>query len=362
VKRTLLYAAFAASALLLACASCSSSSPPPSTATANNTTDGGGDAEGGAEAPGGDVELLAAFDLPRQASTQTLSATYYDAAASTLYALQDRTARVVSFTPSADFKTWTPGPSLSLTGRPASAWDGEGLGRAGSTWYAVTVETAPLVERFDQAGAYLGAVDVPARFASQAAGNKGLESLSISPSGKYLFFANEAALTSDGPTATKTAGTRIRVLRRELSSGADEERAYLTEPLGAGTGGDMGVTDVTALDDGRLLILERGYQSDYGNTVRIFQVDFASAPDVSTTSALDASTKTLTKKLVVDLSTLPADGISHPGTQPNPILDNYEALALGPTLPDGRRVVFVTSDDNESAEQVARILALALRL
>ncbi len=36
----------------------------------------------------------------------------------------------------------------------------------------------------------------------------------------------------------------------------------------------------------------------------------------------------------------------------------YEALAVGPTLPDGRRLVFVTSDDNGSATQVARVLSL----
>jgi hypothetical protein len=35
--------------------------------------------------------------------------------------------------------------------------------------------------------------------------------------------------------------------------------------------------------------------------------------------------------------------------------------ALGPTLADGRRLVFVTSDDNAQASQVARVLVLAVR-
>lgn len=60
-------------------------------------------------------------------------------------------------------------------------------------------------------------------------------------------------------------------------------------------------------------------------------------------------------------STLPAGNTKHPGTQPNPILDNYEALAVGPTLADGRRLLFVTSDDNASTTQVARVLVLAVR-
>ena len=53
--------------------------------------------------------------------------------------------------------------------------------------------------------------------------------------------------------------------------------------------------------------------------------------------------------------------MTHPSTQPNPILDNYEALAIGPALADGRRLLFVTSDDNASASQVARVLVLAVR-
>jgi len=61
-------------------------------------------------------------------------------------------------------------------------------------------------------------------------------------------------------------------------------------------------------------------------------------------------------------ATLPAGSATSPQQQPSPLLDNYEALAIGPRLPDGRLVVFVTSDDNASATQVPRILVLALPL
>lgn len=43
------------------------------------------------------------------------------------------------------------------------------------------------------------------------------------------------------------------------------------------------------------------------------------------------------------------------------ITHNYEALSLGPSMPDGTRFLFVTSDDNASATQVPRILVLAIR-
>ena len=104
-----------------------------------------------------------------------------------------------------------------------------------------------------------------------------------------------------------------------------------------------------------------GYQSDIGNTVRLFRVSVAGAADVSSVAALGADTAALQKQLVVDLATLPSEGFTHPSTQPNPILDNYEGLSLGPTLSDGRRLLFVTSDDNAQAVQVARVLVLAIR-
>ena len=44
--------------------------------------------------------------------------------------------------------------------------------------------------------------------------------------------------------------------------------------------------------------------------------------------------------------------------QPSPLLDNYEGLARGPALPDGRRAIIVASDDNGRSDQTARVLVL----
>ena len=49
-----------------------------------------------------------------------------------------------------------------------------------------------------------------------------------------------------------------------------------------------------------------------------------------------------------------------PGTQPNPLLDNYESLALGSRLPGGSRALLLQSDDNFSAGQVTRVVALGV--
>lgn len=346
----------------LAAASCSSSSSSagPSSVVADAGEDGEVVEDAGPGAPA--VTVHAVVDLPRNAATQSLSGTAFDPATRTLYAIPDNRAAIVPLVGSEDFTAFAVGTPLALTGRPVATWDGEGIVRSGDGFIAVTVETAPTIERFDKAGARTGALTFPAHYASQASGNKGLESLAISPSGAFLFTANENALTTDGAKPTKARGTTVRILKRDLATNADIELAYRTEPLGPGGAvGDMGVSELAAVDDDVLLVLERGYQADYGNTVRIFRVDLRTGTRVDALASLTDTTPVLDKTLLVDLVTLSPGDATHPGLEPNPLLDNYEALALGPTLPDGRRLLFVTSDDNASASQVARVLVLAVR-
>lgn len=353
--------AAALSFVVVSCVACSGACGPSPAATTADAS------PGPAPEDTASATLVAVADLPRSALTQALSGTWFEPKTGALLAVSDRAPRLVRLTPSGDHRAWTVAEAMPLTGRPEASWDAEGLARDGEAFVVVTHESSPIVERFSAEGAWVSAVPIPPRFSKQSSvlGNKGLESLTVTPSGKFLFTANESALASDGDAATKTAGTRVRILRRDLQTGATEERAYLTEPLGAGSAtatADMGVSEIAAVDDDTLLVLERGYQRGYGNTVRIFVVAYGSSADVSAVAALDATTPTLKKRLLVDLASLPHDGVVHPSTQPNPILDNYEALAVGPELGDGRRLLFVTSDDNESDDQVSRILTLAIRL
>ena len=115
------------------------------------------------------------------------------------------------------------------------------------------------------------------------------------------------------------------------------------------------------MDDDTLLVLERGWQKGYGNTVRIFRTSLSGATNVSSVASLGPTAPLLDKELIVDFVALASAGFEHPSTQPNPILDNYEALSVGPVLADGRQLLFLTSDDNENENQVARVLVLAVR-
>jgi hypothetical protein len=109
--------------------------------------------------------------------------------------------------------------------------------------------------------------------------------------------------------------------------------------------------------------LERGFVPGEGNTVRLFRTSIEGARDVSAEPTLAApELEPLAKTLVFDLADCPGDGATLPAgaAQPNPLLDNFEGISLGPRLPDGRRVLLLVSDDNFGANQTTRLVAVAV--
>ena len=242
----------------------------------------------------------------------------------------------------------------------ASNFDGEGLTLTRRGDLLASSETEPSIRRFSIDGELLEELPVPQKFRvasqGQAQRNQTFESLALAPNGRSLFTAVEGPLTPDGRTAE--GENRIRILRYEDRGPGGfqpvEEFFYLTEP-------GQGVVEIVALSEDELLVLERGFQSGVGNTVRVFRVSLSGAEDVSDEPSLAApGLAPVEKELLVDVADCPASGATTPGTQPNPLLDNYESLALGPRLPGGRRALLLQSDDNFSAGQVTRVVALGV--
>ena len=111
-----------------------------------------------------------------------------------------------------------------------------------------------------------------------------------------------------------------------------------------------------------LLVLERGWTHGAGNPARVYRVELT---DASTSclalDSLGADAPTLAKELVIDLATLPAQGLpAAKQQQQTALLDNFEGMAIGPRLPDGRASIILISDDNGRSDQFARILVLGL--
>jgi len=198
-------------------------------------------------------------------------------------------------------------------------------------------EGTPSIREYSLAdGAFVGAFPSPAVFLSRR-DNFGFESLSIRADSAALWTANEEALTADGPLSTPAAGTVVRLVRYDAAGGsfsAGAQHAYLTQPMhgGAIRGGRSGVSQVLALPDGRLLVLERSLAlaSPLFQT-RIYEVDPRSAMNVSGIAALQGAAYTIVAKRLL-----------YAGGQ-----NNLEGLCLGPALISGGHALLGIVDDGD---------------
>lgn len=308
----------------------------------------------------GPVELWSWFDLPDDPRSRELSGIAWDAATKTLWGVQDETAHVVPLRPDPDLRTWALGAVTPL--KMTFPLDLEGIVVL-PDGFIVASEVGPRVLEVDRHGRLRRDLALPAHFA-QARPNKSLESLTMSPDGAYLFTTTEVALTCDGASPTTKAGTRVRILRMSRTGTDFTEHAYVTDPAPHETG-DYGVADLAALSPEELLVLERGWTQGAGNTARIYRTSIAD-PITSCLGApeLAESVPTAKKTLLVDLAKLAVTALPALPTlrqkQDSPLLDNFEGMALGPLLRDGRQTVILVSDDNARTDQFARIVVLAI--
>jgi len=305
------------------------------------------------------VELWSFFDLPAtDPRSRELSGIAWDAERRVLWAVRDASPSIVALVPDPSLRTWRFGETLEISGGAPVDLEGIALIPDG---FVVCSEDGPRVLELDRDGQFRRALPVPSRFADVRK-NKAFESLTVTPSGRYLFTTTEVALGHDGATATREAGTRVRILRMDRQTGEPTEYAYETDPT-PHEHGDWGVSDLEALSDTELLVLERGWSRGHGNTVRIYQTAVDDRARCTDVARLSLQTPTLSKTLRADLSTIHAAGVPEAKQpQPSPLLDNYEGMALGPRASDGRQTLLLISDDNGHATQFARILVLVLRM
>lgn len=178
--------------------------------------------------------------------------------------------------------------------------------------------------------------------------NNGLEGLTLSPSGRYLWAGMEGPGYNDGEHPTEATGALTRITRFDVESRmATGQYAYPLDPATAGPGSDNGLSDILAIDDQNFLAIERGFGTH--TAARIYRVSVGDAEDVlARPSLIGPPVRTMQKTLLVDLTS---------AVQP---LDNVEGLTFGPVLPDGRQSLVLVSDDNFSPKQITQFLAFAL--
>jgi predicted extracellular nuclease len=208
----------------------------------------------------------------------------------------------------------------------------------------------PLVGRFSLDGRMLEEIPLPSHYLSDVDGgrgvrnNLGFEGIAITPGGDRIVLAGENALLQDGPAADLGVGSPARILLIDITTG-DTAAEYLyevgavpDEPRPATGFRTNGVSEILALDDHRLLVVERSFSAGIGNRVRLYLVDLEGATNIRNLDSIrDADGPKpvpVRKVLVADLADF--------GIAP----DNLEGMALGPTLEDGRRLLVMVADNN----------------
>ena len=150
--------------------------------------------------------------------------------------------------------------------------------------------------------------------AGRATSNQTFEGLTLLPGGRTLLASMENAISGDSANIV-----RFQTWQR-TKGGHFRLGAPYAYPIDSG----LGVPEVQATPDGRLLVLERGFTSGVGNTVRLYLADPRGATDTSGIENLTGGpgARLIKKTLLADIASCPSLGATAKQPQPNPLLDN----------------------------------------
>ena len=183
----------------------------------------------------------------------------------------------------------------------------------------------------------------------------GIEALTYNAVTHRFWTTSESTLRSDGERATATNGVVNKLRLLAFDDQLKPQGQYLYEmdvPMAEAQPQHFafGVSALTALDDGRLLVLEREFavpESKIGSFVNC-KIYLVNPEDSSCLVGSDniSACQPLQKELLVEWMT--AIGLLDFS------IANYEGMCLGPRLPDGGQVVVLVAD---SQNQYGGILA-----
>jgi hypothetical protein len=281
-------------------------------------------------------------------------------------------------------------------------FDPEGVSVGPDGTFFVSDEYGPFINEFNREGHLVRRIPVPDKFLianpsgdvdsagnslelyptfniSGRQANRGMEGLAITPDGRYLVGIMQNALLQDNGLNSATPpgrrGLNNRILRIDLQTGATQEFVYTVDAINQG----RGVNDLLAINDHEFLVVERDNRSRVptpgsGNAIatpnlkRIYRIDLnktgltdvsaiASLPE--TGAALAPGIVPVTKTLFIDL--LDASyKVNATQTIKDVVAEKIEGLAWGPDLPDGRHVLYITSDNDLYTGLPTQIYAFAI--
>lgn len=247
--------------------------------------------------------------------------------------------------------------------------EGVRISRSGTLW--ISDEYGPWIDEFSREGRRVKHLRPPAGFLSPHPSadpkqeqlaksgrqpNRGMEGLAISPDGSKLYGIMQSPLFQDGAVdaSGKRKGANIRILEIEPATGKSRQFLYvLSAP-------SHGVNELLAVDDHQFLVLERDGKSGAAAKNRsLFLIDIQDATDIGGIESLPADgvpegVNAVAKKSFLDFNDrrFGLSGSSMP--------EKIEGLAFGSDLPDGRRLLIVTTDNDLKADAASMFWAFAI--
>jgi hypothetical protein len=213
----------------------------------------------------------------------------------------------------------------------------------------------PAVRRMDRRGRTIGQVPLPATLRLDPAGRRGvrdngtIEGLDFTPDGA-LWLAMERPLIEDAPLTDQGSAALVRFTRLRDGQPA-RQFAYRLDPV-RGQGADNGVSEILAIDDRRMLVIERSGTPLGGGRYlfhcRLYLADFSAATEIPAAGPGGALVMPAAKRLLLDFDTV-AD---NPG--------NLEAMAWWPSGDGKRDHIVIANDNNFVAGEPTRLLLLSL--
>lgn len=252
-------------------------------------------------------------------------------------------------------------------------FDPEGVGMSVDGRVFVSDEYGPSILEFDHKGrASSCRIGVPEKFqinhpasspskelASNRKGrqpNRGMEGLTVSPDGRYVWGIMQSPLLQDGALDSEgnRAGVNVRMLGIDLRTGETREYVYVLDDP------SYGISEILAVSESMFLVIERdGKAGSKARRKTVMRIDTSGAADISHVESLPSrqlppEITPVKKHLFIDLLS------AEYGLSGDSFPEKIEGLAFGPDLPDGRGLLLVSSDNDFVASRPTVILAFGV--
>lgn len=216
-------------------------------------------------------------------------------------------------------------------------------------------------------GVYKSEITLPEKFLPESTGlqkkgienNRGFEGLTANPNGQNLYIMNEYPIIADQGDDDQNYWLRLVDLKKDKDSfkAAAEYPYMVTRMPNTSSGVEVfrGISEILFSDEGEFIVLERGARltkTGIAYTGGLYWASSAGVKDVSKVASLaDGKAMAMKKEKLLDFEEL----------FKNQKIENFEALAWGPALPDGRKSLLVLSDNNFSAKERTTLLVFAVK-